>query len=457
VITTPAEILARAAKNLLELGRLDLARKAADLAVSEDSRCANAHSVLAVVHDALAEWREGLEHGRRAVELVPGSPQMKYNLALANLRLDDYRTGFALMEARIDKPDWTGLAIAPSRAAERHRLLRPGDAVEGRRILVITEQGLRDCIMFARHLPLLARRGARITLACSPPLQPIFERVPGIDALLSPPPDQPLAKINLSQAEFDAWVPLLSLPFPSRNRIRNTTGGNPLPLDRPRPHRGLARTLRDGRPRRDAQNRLGVAGEPGERFGVRPLAADRRGCAALADDRGRLGQSAGRHRRPPAGCRASWHHRCARPRDPARRVPCCGGGNRSARHRRYDGGALRRRNRPSRVWIMVPDCPHWAWGIGRDHTPWYPTARLFRRNAPRDWSDVIETVARRLVMLPENKAYPEAALPRPSPWRPDLCPQVYSCLVTASSRPAANSEAEIGPRFRRRRGKPGSA
>ena len=30
------------------------------------------------------------------------------------------------------------------------------------------------------------------------------------------------------------------------------------------------------------------------------------------------------------------------------------------------------------VWIMVPYSPHWCWGIGRDHTPWYPTARLFR-------------------------------------------------------------------------------
>jgi len=67
--------------------------------------------------------------------------------------------------------------------------------------------------MFARYLPLVARRGAQITLACRPPLQPIFERVAGIDALLSPLPDQPLAKINLLQAQFDAWVPLLSLPF----------------------------------------------------------------------------------------------------------------------------------------------------------------------------------------------------------------------------------------------------
>jgi hypothetical protein len=50
-----AEILAGAAAKLLELGRLDLARTVGELALSEDSGCANAHSVLAVACEALAQ------------------------------------------------------------------------------------------------------------------------------------------------------------------------------------------------------------------------------------------------------------------------------------------------------------------------------------------------------------------------------------------------------------------
>src|SRR5271165_1274142 len=199
----PTEILTDTASKLLKIGRLDLARTVAELALIEDSGCASAHSVLAVVCDALAQWKKGLEHGRRAVELQPGSPQLRYNLALSTLRLDDYPAGFALMEARIDKLDWTALAIAPSRAAERHRMLQPGEPVDGRRILVVSEQGLGDCIMFARYLPLLAQRGARIAVACSPPLRPIFEHVAAVATVLSPPPEQPLGKINLSRAEFE--------------------------------------------------------------------------------------------------------------------------------------------------------------------------------------------------------------------------------------------------------------
>jgi len=59
VNSVPAEILAGAANKLLELDRLDLARTIAELALKEDSGCANAESVLAVVCDALAQWRQG--------------------------------------------------------------------------------------------------------------------------------------------------------------------------------------------------------------------------------------------------------------------------------------------------------------------------------------------------------------------------------------------------------------
>ena len=66
--------------------------------------------------------------------------------------------------------------------------------------------------MCARYIPLLANRGARIIVASNPTLAPFFARIPGIETLLSPPPDQPLAQINLAALPFDAWLPGLSLP-----------------------------------------------------------------------------------------------------------------------------------------------------------------------------------------------------------------------------------------------------
>ena len=49
--------------------------------------------------------------------------------------------------------------------------------------------------------------------------------------------------------------------------------------------------------------------------------------------------------------------------------------------------------------LLVPYSPHWAWGIGRERTPWYPTARLFRQPARCKWVAPIRAVAE---MLPAS-------------------------------------------------------
>jgi len=44
------------------------------------------------------------------------------------------------------------------------------------------------------------------------------------------------------------------------------------------------------------------------------------------------------------------------------------------------------------VWIMVTHAPDWRWLLGRDDSPWYSTARLFRQGESRDWRDVVARV-----------------------------------------------------------------
>ena len=45
------------------------------------------------------------------------------------------------------------------------------------------------------------------------------------------------------------------------------------------------------------------------------------------------------------------------------------------------------------VWIMLPFNPDWRWLLGRDDSPWYPTARLFRQPVRGDWDAVLRSVA----------------------------------------------------------------
>src|SRR5262249_49659638 len=48
------------------------------------------------------------------------------------------------------------------------------------------------------------------------------------------------------------------------------------------------------------------------------------------------------------------------------------------------------------VWVLVPFVPDWRWLTGRDDSPYYPSARLFRQPARGDWDSVVLRVRRAL-------------------------------------------------------------
>jgi hypothetical protein len=44
-------------------------------------------------------------------------------------------------------------------------------------------------------------------------------------------------------------------------------------------------------------------------------------------------------------------------------------------------------------WVLLPFLPDWRWHFGTDVSPWYPSLRLFRQDAARDWRPVIARIA----------------------------------------------------------------
>jgi ADP-heptose:LPS heptosyltransferase len=48
------------------------------------------------------------------------------------------------------------------------------------------------------------------------------------------------------------------------------------------------------------------------------------------------------------------------------------------------------------VWVALSFAPEWRWGRRALTSPWYPTMRLFRQSANRDWSEVFERIAAEL-------------------------------------------------------------
>ncbi len=56
------------------------------------------------------------------------------------------------------------------------------------------------------------------------------------------------------------------------------------------------------------------------------------------------------------------------------------------------------------VWILVKADGCWRWLIDIENSPWYPSARIHRQGADRNWQPVLERVAQALQNLPAHDA-----------------------------------------------------
>jgi hypothetical protein len=48
---------------------------------------------------------------------------------------------------------------------------------------------------------------------------------------------------------------------------------------------------------------------------------------------------------------------------------------------------------------VLPYTPDWRWLLDRSDSPWYPTVRLFRQDATRDYGKVVARVRSELVAM----------------------------------------------------------
>ena len=314
----------------------------------------------------------GLEYCEAALAIKPDHMDARLGRARANLLAGRYVAAWPDFKWRRHHPAWRAQEVA-GRNWE-------GQGVTGQSILLYGEQGLGDAIQFARFAPLVAARGARLSLYCVAKLVGLLRRFPAVDEVV--PSDQPAPPADWTCSLLDVpgvlGTDVDSIPadcpyVPPRRRnppvlppthwfrVGIVWGGNPAQQqDRLRSCR-----LEDFAPLFELPGAEFVSFQVGPR--ARELGAGWRGLVhdpgeALAD----LEATA----------------------DALMEVDLVITVDTMLAHL---AGAL---GRP--VWTLLAFAPDWRWMLGRSDTPWYPTMRLFRQPKSNDWAGVFREVRREL-------------------------------------------------------------
>jgi tetratricopeptide (TPR) repeat protein len=318
-----------------------------------------------------------------ALALDPDRAETTWNLGLLQLLMGNFEAGFAAREARFKLP--SGQFVYPKLP---QRLWLGEESVAGKTILVYADEGLGDTIQFARYIPLLAARGARVILAVEPPLRSLMAGVAGVAECLTKPVH--------ALPPFDLHCPMGSLPLAFKTRLDSIPpGASYLPAP-------AVERVRAWEQRLGAHDRLRVglvSGNPEHQndhnrsLPFRALAPIL-GCDAAfvslqkylqPDDQAFL------RTRPEILDMTSDLTDFA---DTAALVSCLDLVISVDTAVVHLGGAM---GRPT--WVLLPYTPDCRWLLNREDSPWYPSVRLFRQDTSRDYASVVERMRAALAEL----------------------------------------------------------
>lgn len=329
-------------------------------------------------YNLIGRAREAFAIARR---LEPGNPIPILNEGIAALALGDYAAGWKDFAAR-----WQ----LPAYAKFKRDFAKPvwqGEDLSGKTLFLYPEQGFGDSLQMARFVPLLARRGAKIILEAQPALLGLMHSLQGTAQIITKgdaPPD------------FDFYCAMMDIPGALGVTLETIPADIPYLFAEESQiefHRNLS-------PRKKAK-RIGLcwAGRPShENDHNRSLRFAQLAPLLERDDSEWISLQRLVPPSDEAGLAASpfldWGRNFVDFSAAAAAIMAIDLVITVDTAIAHLAGAL---GKP--VWVLLPFYADWRWLVGREDSPWYPTARLFRQKNRGDWAEVITRVGEDLAVF----------------------------------------------------------
>jgi Flp pilus assembly protein TadD len=359
-------------------GQIDPAITAARRAVALDEHSATAHAHLARILREAGQFDEAISESQRAIAIKPDWHVPRFELGMLLLQTGRIQQGWIEYE-------WRDQSLEIQKLARQFHAPRwAGADISGRRILVWAEQGFGDAIQFARYLPMLAARGAEITLYAPGELCGLLRRVEGVHQFVARGQTIP---------QVDLHCPMLSLPrLLGTNSLENIPTKVPYLVADPQLCDQWTQRLRQlgsgqtiglvwtGRPYPPGRSIPLTSLKPLAQLGSATWVSLQFGDPVPADSRALCGF----HIHDFSAQLGGFDDMAALIASLDRVITI----DTAVAHL---AGAL---GKP--VWTMLRSVADWRWFLHRSDSPWYPTMRLFRQHTEGDWSTMIEDLAKTL-------------------------------------------------------------
>src|SRR6266853_286491 len=355
-----------------------------DRALAINPEFAEAHHGLGVTFRVLGRLDEALRCFDKALSIRPGFSPSRFNKSLVLLLRGDFAGGLELFESRLDVCeerqilDWMAyLSDHPEKP------LWQGQDLQGRRLLVWTEQGAGDCMMMMRYVPRLAEKSVgKILVLSDPSLTRLIQTLPVACEVTSQVGDR-------LWESFDFHCSIMSLPFLFGTRLDT--------IPNVVPYLHVADDLRKKWSERLAGSkglRVGLVWAGNRGYGrdfvrsvsLRQLSPlfDVPGATFISLQKGVVADELEDTHRSML----NWMDECEDFMDTAALIANLSlviSVDTSVAHLT---GAL-----GVPVWLLNRFESEWRWLRDGDRSPWYPTMRIFRQTVSNDWDSVVKRIA----------------------------------------------------------------
>ena len=360
---------------LKDQGKLEEAIAAYERAIAIKPDHAEAYNNTGVVLQQQGKVDEAIAVYEQAIAIKPGYVGAIFNKSLALLLTGEFIQGWKLHEYR-----WKRKSFETQRHASLP-MWSGKEPLQGKTILLHSEQGLGDTIQFSRYTESLFNLGCRVILEVQPPLVLLLSNLAGISQVVAqgmPLPNIdfqiPLMSLPLACKTVEETIPCV-VPYISIDTSKIISWSERLgPRTKPRigiVWSGNAAHKNDHNRSTVLQQWLPMLSNEYQWISLQKEVREcDREALSIATQIVHFGDEIKDFTDTAALC-----HLC----DVVLSVDT------SVAHL---AGAL---GRP--VWVLLPFAPDWRWLLDRDDSPWYPTAKLYRQQNIGDWTNVIERIS----------------------------------------------------------------